>query len=267
MGTCLYYYTGTGNSLWVARQLAAKLQGTELISISAGNTAPAKIDSDRIGIVFPVHMWGLPRRVKNFAREMAADRDKYYFAVALNGGQVAATLLQLKKLMQARGLTLAAGFEIHSPSNYIPWGGAAPAEEQKRMFAEAGKKIERIAGIVSRKESAPIDKGPLWKNILLSSLLYKLSFPQVPKMDKKFWVDGKCNSCAVCEKICPAKNIVMNGGKPTWQNRCEQCLACIQWCPKEAIQYGKKTPGYARYHHPEIKLTDMLHGQIVSSKQ
>lgn len=259
METCLYYYTGTGNSLWVARQLAAKLPDAELISLNAGKTVPEKIDSERIGIVFPVHMWGLPHRVVEFVRQMEANRDKYYFAVALNGGQVAATLLQLRKLMQAQGMILSAGFEICSPSNYIPWGGALPVEEQKRMFGEAVKKIERIAQVISRKESAPIEKGPLWENIVLSSLLYKLSFPQVPKMDKKFWVDGKCNSCAICEKICPAKNIVMNAGQPVWQHRCEQCLACLQWCPKEAIQYGKKTPGYARYHHPEVKLADMLH--------
>lgn len=258
MGTSLFYYTGTGNSLWVARQLAANLKDTELVSLNAAKTPSAKMDSERVGIVFPVHMWGLPHRVRDFALGMAAEQDKYYFAVALNGGQVAATLVQLKKLMRARGLTLAAGFEILSPSNYIPWGGAAPAEEQKRMFGEAVKKIERIAQVVGRKESVPVEKGPLWQNIALSSLLYKLSYPQVPKMDKKFWVDGKCNSCAVCEKICPANNIVMTAGKPVWQNRCEQCLACIQWCPKEAIQYGKKTPGYRRYHHPEVKLADML---------
>ena len=46
--------------------------------------------------------------------------------------------------------------------------------------------------------------------------------------------------------------------KPTWNHHCEQCLACIQWCPEEAIQYGKKTPQYERYHHPEIQLKDML---------
>jgi ferredoxin len=260
MGTYLYYYTGTGNSLWVARQLADKLQDAELVSLNAGKPGPLKIDSERIGIVFPVHMWGLPQRVIDFVRSFPADESRYYFALAVNAGQVAGTLLQLKKIMKARGITLAAGFDIVTPSNYIPWGGAATVEEQKRLFWQAEEKVGRIAQIVHRKEAAPIEKGPLWQNIILSSLLYRLSFPQVPKMDKKFWVDEKCNGCAICEKICPAKNIVMTAGKPAWQHRCEQCLACIQWCPQEAVQYGKKTPSYARYHHPEIKLADMLSG-------
>ncbi|MDP3105796.1 MAG: hypothetical protein Q8M95_14450 [Candidatus Methanoperedens sp.] len=54
------------------------------------------------------------------------------------------------------------------------------------------------------------------------------------------------------------KNVEIKDGKPAWQNHCEQCLACLQWCPKKAIQYGKKTGGYERYHNPEIQINDML---------
>jgi formate hydrogenlyase subunit 6/NADH:ubiquinone oxidoreductase subunit I len=50
----------------------------------------------------------------------------------------------------------------------------------------------------------------------------------------------------------------MTHEKPSWLHRCEQCLACLQWCPQEAIQYGKKTVKYPRYHHPEVILKDML---------
>ncbi|HPT69609.1 MAG TPA: hypothetical protein PKW50_05625, partial [Syntrophomonas sp.] len=59
-------------------------------------------------------------------------------------------------------------------------------------------------------------------------------------------------------EVCPSNNIVMEDNKLVWQNHCEQCLACIEWCPQEALQYGKKTPAYKRYHHPEIKVRDLL---------
>ena len=51
---------------------------------------------------------------------------------------------------------------------------------------------------------------------------------------------------------------VASTDRPAWLRHCEQCLACIQWCPQEAIQFGKKTPHYKRYHHPEVTLQDML---------
>jgi epoxyqueuosine reductase QueG len=50
----------------------------------------------------------------------------------------------------------------------------------------------------------------------------------------------------------------MTNEKPSWLHQCDQCLACLQWCPQEAIQYGKKTVQYERYHQPEVTLDDML---------
>jgi MinD superfamily P-loop ATPase len=77
-------------------------------------------------------------------------------------------------------------------------------------------------------------------------------------MDKKFWVDDKCNRCGICSMVCPVSNIEMIDERPSWLHRCEQCLACLQWCPQEAIQYGEKTVKYPRYHHPEVNLKDIL---------
>ncbi|OGR43852.1 MAG: hypothetical protein A2X35_09075 [Elusimicrobia bacterium GWA2_61_42] len=253
MKTSIYYYTGTGNSLWAARKLGAELKDARLGSMRRGS--PEHDGAEAIGLVFPVHIWGLPGRVVEFVNRLPAN--KYYFALAVNAGQVAATLTQLKKLMEARGLKLSAGFDIVMPSNYIPWGGAAPVETQHRLFSGAAIKIREIAGTIARGGVGPVEQGPLWQNLLLSGLFYKLSYSKVAKLDKNFWADDKCNGCAICTAVCPSGNIVIEGKKPVWQGRCEQCLACIQWCPTEAIQYGKKTPGYARYHNPEVTLSDM----------
>ncbi|OGR66863.1 MAG: hypothetical protein A2081_03055 [Elusimicrobia bacterium GWC2_61_19] len=253
MKTSIYYYTGTGNSLWAARRLGGELKDARLAGMR--RAAPENDDAEAIGLVFPVHMWGLPRRVIDFVGHLPAGRR--YFALAVNAGQVAGTLTQLKKIMKARGLVLSAGFGIVMPSNYIPWGGAASQEKQALRFANSAKKIKDMAGALGRGETGPVEKGPLWQNLLLSGLCYPLLYRKIPKMDREFWVDAKCNGCAICTAVCPSGNIIIEGKKPVWQGHCEQCLACIQWCPAQAIQYGKKTPGYARYHQPEITLADM----------
>ena len=104
------------------------------------------------------------------------------------------------------------------------------------------------------------ERGPLWQRVVFSAL-HKVSAPQIPKMDKSFYADEKCTSCGICQRICPADNIVMTGGRPAWNHRCEQCFACLHWCPEESIQFGKKTADRKRYHHPEISLADMLEGR------
>ena len=257
LANTVYFYTGTGNSLWTARRLAESLGSTELIPIALTGQGAIHTDSPGIGLVFPVHIWGLPNPVIDFITRLTADPAKYYFALAVNAGQVAATLIQLKKLMRQKGINLAAGFSVCLPSNYIPWGGAMAEDKQKELFGKTNVKINLISKTVAARQEQALEQGPLWQNIFLSAL-YHLSFSRVPKMDKSFIADEKCNACGICTNICPAQNILMAGGKPAWQHRCEQCFACLQWCPAEAIQYGKNTAKKKRYHHPEIKLKDML---------
>ena len=253
----IYVSSGTGNSLWVARKLEQQLSSTDIRPIMFPMNKPVESGSDLICIVFPVRMWGLQGRVLGWISRLNKSTGKYVFTVAVNSGQVAETLVRMKALMKEHGTDLASGFSIVTPSSYIPFGGAAPLEKQKAMFPTALNRIREIAEIVKEKRSLPVEKGPVWQNILFSRL-HKMSFPHTAGMDKRFHADDKCDGCRLCERICPARNIKMQDGRPAWQHRCEQCFACLQWCPKEAIQFGKRTTHRARYHHPEIKAADLI---------
>jgi ferredoxin len=256
MKTVIYYYTGTGNSLWTARYVAEKIGNADLIPIKKRNPGSLEI-YDSIGFVFPVHMWGVPAPVMEFLKQIEFDPSKYYFAYAVNAGQVSRTLIQLKGILESKGIDLQAGYDIILPSNYIPWGGPGPVEKLQKRYNAAAKKINDSVKTISSKGKDPIDKGPLWQRIIFTAL-YKMTYKMIPKMDGDFWVDNNCNSCGICAKVCPVSNISMDSGKPLWHHKCEQCLACIQWCPKVSIQYGKKTPAYPRYHHPEVKVKDVM---------
>lgn len=253
----IFYYTGTGNSLWIARTLARELGSAQVVSVVSWKERPSPVDTPVIVLVFPVHIWGVPKRILDFLDHMRSMSPAYIFAIANNAGQVSNTLVQLHKAMASRGLTLASGWSVILPSNYIPWGGPGSPEKQLQHFDTARRKIAVIAKEISRRKVQPVEKGPLWQRILLT-WMYNLSLPHVHQLDKNFWADERCNNCGLCVKVCPSHNIVMEEGRLTWQNRCEQCLACIQWCPEEALQYGQKTPRYPRYHHPEVKFKDLL---------
>jgi len=257
MTTTLYHYTGTGNSLWTAREIASHLPESRVVAMKNLREGPIPAEGDRLGLVFPVHMWGVPEPILSFLARLQVPDGAYVFAVAVNAGQVSRTLIQLQEVLAKRGIALQAGFSMVLPSNYIPWGGAPPKETQDALFAAARTRIAEVARIVEAREARPVEMGPLWQRVVFTGM-YKLTLRQIPTMDKGFWVDEKCSGCGTCVKTCPCGNIELSAGKPTWRSHCEQCLACIQWCPKESIQYGKKTPSYARYHHPDVKLVDMI---------
>ena len=256
MKTRLYVYTGTENSLWIARLLALELRGVPL-EFMPSLSEDFTVGADQAGVIFPVHIWGLPIRVLRFINHLRVEPGTSLFALAVNAGQPAATLLQLQKLLSTRDLSLTLGYSVVMPSNYTPWGGPGPMEAQQKLFNEAREKAKEIGASILRGERKEVDRGPLWQNILFS-WIHKMSINHVCKSDKNFWADDKCNGCGICAKICPANNVEMINEKPVWLHRCEQCLACLQWCPQEAIQYGKKTVKYPRYHHPEVTLKDML---------
>ncbi|MDD5170430.1 MAG: EFR1 family ferrodoxin, partial [Syntrophales bacterium] len=186
MKTDLYCYTGTGNSLWTARTLAGKLGDVRICPISGTGNAPVRSGAETVGMIFPVHIWGLPRKVVAFIDRLSNDPAKYYFAIAVNAGQVAATLVQMNELMNAKGLFLSSGFELAMPSNYLPWGGPGPEDKRLLRISDAREKIERIAAVIAKRERCPVEKGPMWQNILFS-WCYKLLFSHVPAMDKNFW--------------------------------------------------------------------------------
>jgi ferredoxin len=260
MKTKLYFFTGTGNSLVAARRLADLLGNAGLVSLAQPDTGlptGSIPEGEKIGIIFPVYIWGVPARVLRFLDLLAGSRPSYIFAVAVNAGQVAGTLLELDRALKERNLSLSSGFSLEMPSNYIAWGGPGPREKIDKTFASASQKLELIAETVREGRVLPPEKGPLWQRILFTRI-HKLSAPHIPTMDKKFFADETCTSCGICAEVCPSGNITFEDTGPLWNHRCEQCFACIQWCPEEAIQFGEKTRGRPRYRHPEVSLEDII---------
>ena len=258
MKTTIFYFTGTGNCLVVARDLAKELGNANIANIAQVMDKELDLSADCIGIVYPVYAFGMPAIVKRFINKLKNFPNKYFFAITTGGGMAADTLGKNFRFFKSQGLKLSAGFFVKMPGNYTPMYGARPLAEQEKMFKEEKQRIKEIAGIVSRKKEAKIERGNILSNLFFSGLIYHLGAPSLPILDKHFWADYKCNSCGVCVKVCPVENVRLLNGKPEWLHKCEQCLACLHWCPQEAIQFGKRTLDRKRYHNPDVKLEDII---------
>ena len=254
----IYYFTGTGNSLVVAKDIAKEIDG-ELISIpSVMDKSNIKTDAKVIGIVFPVYIWGIPLIVERFIKKIENINDKYIYAIATYGGMAGAAINLLEKVIESCGGKLRAGFKVHMPGNYTPMYGAIAEKKQRKMFNDWNKKVKIIAEYIKFNKQGKKENNNRLVNFIFSGIIYNSSAKYIPKMDKQFWTDEKCNKCGICQKVCPVNNIDITDGKPCWKGNCEQCFACLQWCPQKAIQYGKNTSARKRYHHPDVNISDII---------
>jgi ferredoxin len=254
--TTIFYFSGTGNSLAVSKSIAGKLGDTSLIPIASENALDKITCSQKIGLVFPIYVFGLPSIVTRFIKNLPISNDVYTFAIAVHGGMPCGTLKQAERLFTQNGKTLSAGFEVRMVDNCIQIAGAIAPEKQKIRFEEAERKIDEICNMIKMGKQEIYSGWPMvnWLfNKFYNGWIQKAAF-----LDKNFSVDSNCNRCSLCEKVCGVKNIKIDDALPKWQHHCEQCFACLQWCPQKAIQYGKHTSGRTRYHHPDINISEII---------
>jgi ferredoxin len=259
METAIYYFTGTGNSLKVAKDLCQKLISCELIPIAKYQGMENLVStSDKIGFFFPLYYSGLPKIVLDFLKELDVNKSKYFFACVTSAEDLTVyPLQQIEKILRAKGKRLNAGLLINMPNNYIIGYDITPEKAQIDFFEKANKEIDSFSEIVNTGKDN-LESNLFEKDIGRSEEINKWFQGEVNNLDKYFHVDDTCNSCGICQKVCPVKNIILIDGRPQWQQRCQHCLACINFCPEKSIQFGNKTSKTGRYHHPEIKIKEII---------
>ncbi len=255
MNIIIYYFTGTGNSLYAAKKIAAALEEQEnsnckVIPMVRINEGEIEKNIDCIGFVFPVYGGGLPFAVKNFINNNKFPVNKYYFAVSTYGGGVGNSISEIKNLLAKHDVVLNYGNGVYMFANYVAL--YKMADNSKEAAKKSDLKINEICSDIILKKQFTIP-GSLFLGLINKSFLKNF-----PNKDMGYNTSENCSGCGICASVCPVKNIIIKDKKPEFLHKCEQCMACIQWCPEKALNYKNKTQTRGRYHHPEITLNDML---------
>lgn len=263
----IFYFSGTGNSLCVAKSVA-EYNKEDLVSISAainnGNNSFEYTlkENETIGFVFPVYAWGPPKMVIDFIGKLKLNnyRKNYIFSIATCGDNIGNTMKVIASNLKKVDLTLGSAFSLKMPNNYIIMGDVDSKKEENIKLIAAEDRLKSINEIIEKKASGVFQVVKGHVPVILTSVINPL-FNKGAMQPDKFYANDKCTSCGICEKVCNSKNIVVSE-KPVWGKRCCQCLACIHCCPIKAIQYGKGTEDKGRYINPKVKLEEMMNSVI-----
>jgi len=260
----LFYFTGTGNSLVVAKSIVNDLTDVFLVPMLRED-ALNYIDkyTESIGLVFPIHMNAVPNVVVKFIERIKLVSSVYFYAVATHGGVPGMSGLYLNKILKKQNIGLDGYFEIkminNTPKGVAPkflmnlyWELDITPEKINTIISESHLSIENIIEKIKSKEKTTLQCLPYW----MMNLIWYISEKSKHKL--KFILDDCCTGCGTCAKICTTKRIRMKGNKPEWvHENCSFCYACFNYCPTEAIGVEHYTKKLGRYHYPNISADDI----------
>lgn len=284
----IFYFSGTGNTKWAASKLASATR-EDLISIapymraddSSHNLAEPFIlkENERLGFVFPVHGWRVPKLVREFISKMKILREPsdasaenkakagdclknrpFAYCVCTAGDSIGLTIENLNEVisqnpsLQALGITeVSSSYSLIMPESYIglPFMDVDPKEREIRKKETAAQELAVVCEeIFDRKEGiSRLVKGPIpW----FFTKVVGGFFENVLITDKRFHVEkDRCVKCGICANVCPVGDIKGGHGEyPVWLHHkdCLTCFTCYHHCPHHAIEFGNQTQKKGQYY-------------------
>lgn len=247
----ILYFTGTGNSEYVAKRIGKetgdivlnlfeKLRKEDFSEINSKNPWV---------IVTPTYAWRIPNILREWLKRTNLSGNPNIYFVMTCGGSIGNAGKYLKSLCADKGMNYFGCFEVVMPENYIALFTTPSKDKALKIIAEAEKIIDKAAFAINNGERFP-NISVTTADKLNSGVVNNIFYPLFVHA-KKFYATDSCISCGKCVKVCPLNNIHIENSRPIWGKACTHCMACICRCPKEAIEYRRHSKGLVRYTCPK----------------
>ncbi len=277
MNTEIYYFSGTGNSLFIAKELQKRVQDCSLIPIvSLVKRDIIETHAKTVGFVFPVHALTIPIVVRKFVRKLDLRNTEYAFAVANRGGTVFRGFSTIDRMLRRKGKRLDAQFILEMYSNDARHGKyKVPTDADIRALErKALTQLDVVSEVVNQKAvrrnadhcyTIQTASNPIMAWLIERIVLFSMVVAEHTGGVNYFHRDSNCNGCGACSRVCLSGKIAMVDNRPVWRRDvfCYMCFACLNFCPKRAVQIHS-IPGVkslsvenGRYPHPYASVSDI----------
>ncbi len=264
MSIDIYYFSGTGNSLHVARELQKGLPQARLIPMAALLEKKAvAANAETVGFIFPLYFMTMPAPVRRFCEKLDVSAAKYFFSVVTRMGTLSVAHLSIDRILKKKGKRLYSGFHLamanNTPTGLKPgkgdarWVETIAPEKISRLDSAVHARLAMIQQTIMSRERYPKTAVVNPFMLLLERLMDVVTRKAIGRID--YFADESCTGCGICERVCPSRTIQAHQGKPVWRHDspCFYCYACFNFCPTQSILVKNKyTLKNGRYVHPGV---------------
>ena len=248
----VFYFTGTGNSLYVARQLEEK--PLSIPQVMRGDSFDFTDES--IGVVAPIYGHELPPMVKEFIRKSSFHTD-YFYVILTYGLRHGGASELARDFCESCGVHVAYANIVLMGDNFLP---GYDMEIEQKADKHVDEQLAPIIGDVRgrvHKISAVTEED---REIHRENVARNAARPEGELQHLIVVVADRCIGCGVCSRVCPTASMRLVDGKAEHiPGKCEICMACAQACPQLAITTSRpeKNP-HARYRNEHVTLEDII---------
>ena len=273
----ILYFTGTGNCLYIARQIAVQNESdhhaksqpieTELLSIpQLMKEQRFEFEADEIGIVYPIYGHMPPNMVRRFIQK-ATLKAGYKFAVLTYGARKCNAVEIWDDVSSKAGVKFDYISTILMVDNWLP---NFDMNEQVKIDKHIPENLQKIKEDIAVQkhwhEPVTEEEREIHRNFMAHTGLNPDTGFLIDSA-KYFTITDACIECEACISVCPRGNYELTAQGIRPHGECEFCFACIQNCPQKAIQFAKNESDpllrrgevnpNARYRNEHISLMDI----------
>lgn len=265
MSVQIFYFSGAGNSLHIAKELKKRLPDVQLIPMVGAMKGHApETSADTVGFVFPIHCFSIPVAVRKFLEKIQIKGKPYLFAVTSRECSVK-VFAEAGAILEKQGKTLDGCFTVQMPQTYLPTFEVDTPEEIVKKEAEKEKRLAFIeTAIREKRKYIKAESKMLFMYIYYAIrplIMFLYDKTKYFGLGKRFYADAHCSGCGTCVRICLSGKIEMRDNRPVWNRNteCMYCFACVHYCPERAVQIKRtKTTTRGRYHHPAVSAEEIM---------